>query len=186
MIGNSIGVFVFTVLAVLRFDQAFHGSWMSALIALQSGLAVWLYFRRNKPEETVSKWVQALAWVSALLPIAFSPGTQGAGWPHLLPVPGLLIALWAMISLGKSFSIAPADRGLVQKGPYRIVRHPMYLGELLSLVGVLIVAWSLWNALIFTAFTVSVIWRILEEEALLDEYETYRFEVSWRLVWQVW
>ena len=186
MAGNIVGVFIFAILAVVRLDQALHGSWIAALLAFQSSLAVWLYFRRNESGESVSKSVQALAWVSALLPMTFFPSIPKVVWLSFLPVPGLLLALWAMVSLNRSFSIAPADRGLVQRGPYRLIRHPMYLGELLSLAGVLAYAWSLWNVLIFVTFAGSVVWRILEEEIVIDDYEHYKFNVSWRLVWLVW
>ena len=186
MAGNIVGVFIFAILAVVRFDQALHGSWIAALLAFQSGLAVWLYFRRNEPGESVSKSVQALAWVSALLPMAFSPSIPKVVWLSFLPIPGLLLALWAMVSLNRSFSIAPADRGLVQRGPYSLVRHPMYAGEILSLVGVLISAFSFWNIAIFLLFIASVIWRIRKEEALISHYDDYRAEVRWRLLWMIW
>ena len=186
MSGNIVGVFIFAVLAVVRLDQALHGSWIAALLALQAGVAVLLYFWRNVPGKTANKRTQALTWLSALLPLAFSPSIPKVTWFSLLPIPGLLLALWAMISLNRSFSIAPADRGLVQQGPYKLIRHPMYAGEILSLAGVLMAAFSFWNVAVFVAFIISVVWRVYEEESLIRDYEIYLSEVDWRLLWKIW
>ena len=184
--GNIVGVFIFTILAVVRLNQALHGSWIAILLALQSGIAVWLYFRRTEPEESVDRKTQVLAWISALLPLAFSPRASANPWLALLLVPGLLLALWAMLALDRSFSIAPAKREIVRRGPYKYMRHPMYVGEILSLVGVLIASFSLWNFSLFIAFIASVIWRIYEEESLISDYEIYRSEVQWRFLRKIW
>ena len=186
MIGNVFGVLIFSALAVVRLNQALHGSIIATLLAIQAGLAVWLYFRRNTPEEGVGRKMQALAWASALLPLTFAPGIIEADWLSFLPVPGLLLVFWAMISLNRSFSIAPADRGLVWRGAYSLVRHPMYAGEILSLAGVLLSSFSLWNVAIFIFFIASVIWRIYKEESLISDYEIYRSEVQWRLLRKIW
>ena len=184
--GNIIGVFLFAVFAVVRLNQALQGSVIAALLALQSGIAVWLFFQRNASKRDSSAKIQALAWASALLPIAFSPSIPKAAWLSFLPIPGLLLALWAMVSLRRSFSIAPADRGLVWRGAYRLIRHPMYAGEILSLAGVLVSAFSLWNITIFILFIASVVWRIYEEESLIRDYEIYQSEIEWRLLWKLW
>jgi len=174
MIGNIFGVFIFTILTILRIQQALDGSWIAILLALQSGIAVALYFRRTKPKEKADKKTQALAWVSALLPLAFSPRASTNPWLALLLVPGLLLALWAMLALDRSFSIAPAKREIVTRGPYQYMRHPMYAGEILSLIGVLIASFSLWNVALFLLFLASVMWRIYIEENLLGKDAFYR------------
>ena len=174
MMGNIFGVFIFTILTILRIQQALDGSWIAILLALQSGIAVALYFRRTKPKEKADKKTQALAWVSALLPLAFSPRASTNPWLALLLVPGLLLALWAMLALDRSFSIAPAKREIVTRGPYQYMRHPMYAGEILSLIGVLIASFSLWNVALFLLFLASVMWRIYIEENLLGKDAFYR------------
>ena len=167
MIGNLFGVFLFAMLTVLRISQALDGSWIAVLLTLQSGLAIALYFRRSEPEESVGWAAQAFAWFSALLPMAFSPGMTKTLWLILAPVPGLLLALWAMLALDRSFSVAPARRVLVTRGPYAYLRHPMYFGEIISFVGVLIASFSLWNIAIFALFLVTVAWRMSVENKLL-------------------
>jgi protein-S-isoprenylcysteine O-methyltransferase Ste14 len=49
---------------------------------------------------------------------------------------GLAIALWALWALRRAFSIVPQARELVTTGPYRLARHPMYLGYVLANLGV--------------------------------------------------
>jgi len=167
MMGNLFGVFIFTILTVLRIQQALDGSWIAILLALQSGIAIALYFRRTKPKEKADKKTQAFAWMSALLPLALSPRASANPWLALLLVPGLLLALWAMLALDRSFSIAPAKREIVTRGPYKYMHHPMYAGEILSLAGFLVSSLSLWNGAIFLLFSVSVVWRMCEEEKLI-------------------
>ena len=179
MIGNIFGVFIFTILTVLRIQQALNGSWIAMLLALQSGIAVALYFRRTKPDESTDRKTQAVTWISALLPLAFSPRASTNPWLALLLVPGLLLALWAMLALDRSFSIAPAKRKIVTRGPYKYMRHPMYGGEILSLIGVLIASFSLWNMALLLVFLASVIWRIRVEETLLGKDASYAKSVPW-------
>ena len=169
MIGNIFVVLIFTVLTVLRIQQVLNGSWIAMLLALQSGIAVALYFRRTKPEESTDRKTQAVAWISALLPLAFSPRASTNPW----------LALWAMLALDRSFSIAPAKREIVTRGPYKYMRHPMYGGEILSLIGVLIASFSLWNMALLLIFLASVIWRIRVEENLLGRDAFYRKSVPW-------
>ena len=179
MIGNIFGVLIFTLLTVLRIQQALNGSWIAIFLALQSGIAVALYFRRTEPEENTDRKTQAFAWISALMPLAFSPRASTNPWLALLLIPGLFLALWAMIALDRSFSIAPAKREIVTRGPYRYMRHPMYGGEILSLIGVLIASFSLWNLILFLIFIASVIWRIRIEENLLGRDVFYAKSVPW-------
>src|SRR5580704_8149618 len=54
----------------------------------------------------------------------------------VLGVVGMAIALPAMASLRRSFSLTPQARRLTTSGPYRIIRHPLYLGETLNVIGI--------------------------------------------------
>ena len=88
---------------------------------------------------------------------------------------GATIALW---QLGRSFSIMAESRKLVTTGPYRFVRHPLYVTEELMMIGVFIQFASVWTALIFAAHVAFQLRRICNEEAILStsfpEYEAYR------------
>ncbi|MBT7188743.1 MAG: isoprenylcysteine carboxylmethyltransferase family protein [Anaerolineae bacterium] len=185
MTGNIFGVFIFTILTVLRIQQLLNGSWIAVFLFLQSAIAVVLYFRRANSAKNTAQKKQVLAWLSALFPLAFSPRASAEMWHAFLLVPGLILTLWAMLSLNRSFSVAPADRGLVWTGAYRFIRHPMYAGEILSFIGILIGSFSAWNTGVFILFVISVIWRIYTEEALIENYKTYKEEVRWRVLWKV-
>ncbi len=181
MIGKACGVFLLTFLAGVRGWQFAHGSWLAGFLLAQAGIAVWLLVGRREAEVEAGWLAQAAAWASAALPLAMAG--QGCS---LLPVPGLILSIWASMALGASFAIAPADRGLARRGPYRWLRHPMYTGELLSLLGTLAAAWSVWNALLLTAFTAAVVWRIGVEEGVIAGYDEYAGRVRWRLLPGVW
>ena len=124
---NATGAAFFVFLFIIRAVQAAGGNWIAILLALQSAVAAFLLVM-HKPVERMSHPVMTLlSWLCALLPLTFNLAEADA----LYSLPGLLLALWALFALGFSFSIAPEDRGVVMRGPYRLVRHPMYLGELI-------------------------------------------------------
>jgi protein-S-isoprenylcysteine O-methyltransferase Ste14 len=162
-------------------------------LAAQSGLAAyWLVFRRRQTGKT-SIFRQITAWVSALLPLALhlphaplGAGPQETVAGQILTLAGLGLVLWALASLGPSFGIAPADRGLVTCGPYRWVRHPMYLGELIAVTSAVLGAPSPWNSLVLHTLLVTLLLRIRWEECLLYNYATYAGRVRWRLIPYLW
>ena len=79
---------------------------------------------------------------------------------------------------------------VISTGPYALIRHPMYAGALVMIVGVALALGSWW-ALAFLPFTILVlIWRILDEEQLLKRdlpgYTEYTHNVRYRLVPHLW
>jgi protein-S-isoprenylcysteine O-methyltransferase Ste14 len=91
---------------------------------------------------------------------------------------GLTFSIYAAASLGRSFGLAPEARGLVTSGAYRLVRHPLYLGELVAALGVLLpILWPL-TISIFSCFCLCQgVRAVLEERALtaaFPEYAEYR------------
>ena len=102
---------------------------------------------------------------------------------------GLSIVVVAFLALGRSFGFAAADRGLVRRGPYAVVRHPIYASYFVLQAGYLLQSISLWNAMVMLFVTSCNIGRALAEERLLatsEHYETYRAQVRWRLFPGVW
>ena len=96
----------------------------------------------------------------------------------ILLLSGTLFATFAAIVLGRSFSIMPEARRLVMAGPYSMVRHPIYLGEILGSAGLVVGSRSLGALVIYLVFVFLQIQRIRYEEAPLSrvfpEYEEYR------------
>lgn len=106
-------------------------------------------------------------------------------------VAGGMLASAAFLSLGRSFAILPAVRGVVRRGPYGLVRHPAYLGETAMIVGCCLAQQPLgwWHFWPMAAVLPAVIARILAEERLLRpaaEYRDYARGVRWRLLPGLW
>jgi protein-S-isoprenylcysteine O-methyltransferase Ste14 len=74
---------------------------------------------------------------------------------------------------------------LVSTGPYAVVRHPMYAGALFYLIGTPLALGSYWGLLVVAAMTPILVWRLLDEERLLEQrlpgYSDYKRKVRWRL-----
>ena len=192
MKAHSIPISVWTSLAfwISLVGLRLHEAWQNArlipaLLAAQSVLIAWLLITRNK-QAVETGWLQKIvAWVSAFLPLALRIHHEtfvGQGFSSF----GLLLVLWAMGTLGRSFGIAPADRGLVKIGPYRFIRHPMYLGELISLAGAASGDPSIVNLIPLTVLFLSLLLRIHWEELVVFNYGSYARQVRWRLIPGVW
>jgi protein-S-isoprenylcysteine O-methyltransferase Ste14 len=111
-----------------------------------------------------------------IVPVAFAAG---------LWLLGTFLQVSAKIALGRSFGCIPAHRGLKRGGPYRLVRHPMYAGYLLSHLAFLLMNPTLGNFLIYAICDAIQIPRIRVEEQLLGRdphYVSYCKQVRWRVV----
>jgi len=98
---------------------------------------------------------------------------------------GLAIVVLGKLSLGRSFGLAPANRGIVCSGLYRFVRHPIYLGYLITHVGFVIANPADWNLFILAAADGALMLRAIREERTLaqdDQYRSYMERVRWRIV----
>jgi protein-S-isoprenylcysteine O-methyltransferase Ste14 len=96
----------------------------------------------------------------------------------LLTIIGSVGAVVALSQLGRSFSLMAETRQLVTTGPYRFVRHPLYLAEEIALIGLFVQFVSLWTALLFAAQIGFQLRRMHNEELVLSvrfpEYVAYR------------
>jgi protein-S-isoprenylcysteine O-methyltransferase Ste14 len=106
--------------------------------------------------------------------------------PTLVQMAGLLGWAAALATLGRSFGVVPADRGLVSHGPYRFVRHPIYAFEALFFLGYLMAVPTPRSFIVIAAWTVLQVGRIIREERILGGYDEYRQQVRWRLIPFVW
>ncbi len=102
---------------------------------------------------------------------------------------GLAICVTSFLALGRSFGFVAADRGLVRRGPYAVVRHPIYASYLLLQFGYLLQSISVRNALVMVFASGCNVGRALAEDRVLatnGHYEPYRRQVRWRLLPGVW
>jgi len=95
----------------------------------------------------------------------------------LLVIGGLGFAIWAGLCLGRSMSIVPEARQLVTRGPYCVIRHPLYLGEMVATAGIALQYVAPWALLLLGLQCVFQLLRIKNEERLLlgafPEYAAY-------------
>jgi len=93
------------------------------------------------------------------------------------------LTVWGMWTLRRSFSITVEARCLVTRGPYRLVRHPIYLGEILAAVSVFVLRYSWLNAFILTLFVLIQLSRsYLEENKLKRIFPEYNDNLG-RSLW---
>ncbi|VWD15746.1 isoprenylcysteine carboxyl methyltransferase [Burkholderia lata] len=98
---------------------------------------------------------------------------------------GIAFQLFAKLSLGRSFGLLPANRGVVSVGAYRFVRHPIYAAYLLSEIGFVLANYSPRNVFMITSWMLLQIGRISLEERVLSEdadYRAYKEKVRYRLI----
>ncbi len=108
---------------------------------------------------------------------------------QMLFVGGTIFTLAAFLNLGKNFSIRPAYRGLVTNGFYRLVRHPIYMGETIMALACLLSGRLDYALPVFAFLMFFQILRIREEEGLLksdEKYADYVLKTRWRLIPFVW
>ena len=87
---------------------------------------------------------------------------------------GVILALYSLSYLRNRFSIVPEARGLITTGPYRLVRHPIYLGEIIAGFGLVMPTLLSLHALVLTIFVIAQLTRTYYEERMLRRvYPTY-------------
>jgi protein-S-isoprenylcysteine O-methyltransferase Ste14 len=83
-----------------------------------------------------------------------------------------------------------AGQAVVSTGPYAVVRHPMYAGALVMLLGTPLALGSWWALGPFLILLLTIIWRLLDEEQFLARdlpgYDAYRAKVRHRLLPYTW
>lgn len=161
------------------------------LVVFQSTVVVLAIFRRDVA--TVDRRVVAFAagWAGTVLPLFLRPTATGpdllAG--QVLQVAGLVLQVVAVLSLGRSFGIVAADRGIKTGGAYRLVRHPIYAAYLLADVGFVISHPSVGNVAAISAalgFQIVRIWFEERHLAANPEYVEFSRARRWRLIPGVW
>jgi protein-S-isoprenylcysteine O-methyltransferase Ste14 len=117
-------------------------------------------------------------------PASFA-GIAPEGVTVIIAAIGMIVVVCGKASLGRSFGLVPANRGVVSTGMYRFVRHPIYLGYLITHAGFVIANPLNWNWAVLIAADVALMSRaVLEEKTLAkdDAYREYMRRTPWRVV----
>jgi protein-S-isoprenylcysteine O-methyltransferase Ste14 len=132
--------------------------------------------------------VPLLSYLSPLVLLnltMFTSARYSFPWLVLQSVAGLILALLSFWSLRRSFAVLPSVRAIVSQGPYRWVRHPLYLGEATFILGMMMLAFNLLSLLVFGIFIALMLARIRMEERKLstqEEYRLYASSVKYRMI----
>jgi protein-S-isoprenylcysteine O-methyltransferase Ste14 len=87
---------------------------------------------------------------------------------------GVVLTQVARVYMGRSFGILPANRGIVSKGPFRWVRHPIYFGWLVLSIGYAMSYANPRNILLIVVTLPFMVWRIDQEDEHLSADAAYR------------
>jgi protein-S-isoprenylcysteine O-methyltransferase Ste14 len=164
------------------------------LLLIRNSLLTFFFISRKLSKETSAEFMPWAAAVGGTLIGYFfvpAPTTSPAlvmagGW---IMVIGVLLAIIAVSSLGRSFGIVPSNRGIRTGGFYRLVRHPAYGTYFIIDLGFVLVHPTLRNGLVFIAFIMLSYYRSVFEEQLLmgdPDYVAYRQTVRWRFIPGIW
>ncbi len=203
------------VLFVCGGDFGWWQAWVYALLIVAAGVGGRILAERRHPGLTAERqntksvqeakaWDKVLAPLMALsisFPLVIVAGLDHRfGWSPVFPLWLIVLGIF-LIALGYAFAVwafvenrffssvvrIQTDRGHVvcDSGPYRIVRHPGYAGNILPLPGIVLALSSLWTLIpAAVALVIAVIRTALEDQTLQEElpgYQEYARRVRYRL-----
>lgn len=189
VVANVIVVLLFALLAFSCYRQfRVTGSinWLG-LLAVNALFVCLFIVRRDATTISTSPALWVLAFSGSALALLMRPVESdefvvvGNGIQFL----GIALIIVAALSLRRSFGIVPANRGIRREGLYRVVRHPLYCAELLTLIGFVIANPSTRNALLWIGTAVLQFSRACAEEKFLSAdpaYREYASRVKYRLI----
>ncbi|WP_342236290.1 methyltransferase family protein [Inquilinus sp. OTU3971] len=172
-------VFGFLLFSLLRGFQRSGNPLDLALLVSEGSVVLFILIRRTTTEVSLRPIDWLIAVAGSIAPLLVRPtGTAEAAMvpavvSALLMLAGFAMQIAAKLTLNRSFGIVAANRGVKVDGPYRIVRHPMYAGYLLTQIGFLLNQPSLWNFSVYAVGLGFQLWRLLAEERILTEDPAY-------------
>ncbi len=144
--------------------------------------------RRSARALDRSMKARVLTTISVLGPPLLAPAAVAPFAPEAVTVAvscaGLAVVIAGKITLGRSFALLPANRGIVSTGLYQVVRHPIYMGYLVTHVAFLAANPSARNVVaLLIADTALLVRAVCEEQTLAKDpaYRDYQTRVRWRV-----
>lgn len=191
-------------------------AWLYLLVFVGSAAIITWYLWRNDPrllerrveagptaeKQTLQKVIQAVAAITFIASLVVPALDHRFAWSRVpvafeilgdvLVVIGFFIVF--RVFQENSFSAATikvaSDQKVIATGPYAVVRHPMYAGALVMLVGTPLALGSWWGLLLLIPMTLVLVLRLLDEERFLARnlpgYTEYCQRVRYRLAPYIW
>ncbi len=207
-----MGIALFLPAGTFQFWQA----WLFLTIFILSSALITVYLWKKDPrllerrvkggpaaeKENTQRWIQGVASIAFLAILIIPSFDHRFRWSQV-PIP-IIIAGDMLVGLGfllvflvfrentyTSATIEVAEnQNVVATGPYSIVRHPMYSGGLILLLGTPLALGSWYGLWLFVLLAIVIIARLLDEEKFLTEnlsgYTEYCSKVHDRLIPLIW
>ncbi|NNC36372.1 MAG: isoprenylcysteine carboxylmethyltransferase family protein [Hyphomonadaceae bacterium] len=196
-LGKSLMIFVFAILAFIQSGSVAYlfrfpdqiDNWWLVLISRSFSLiflvmVVLFTLLRLPPKDNadgIEPRISSIVGTFAMMALIVLPtGEVSEGFrvfSTIMIVVGTLLSIYCLRWLGRSFSIMATARKLVTSGPYGIVRHPLYLVEAITSMGIIISNWSVAAVVVGTIHFAFQFRRMFNEERVLrrtfPEYEKY-------------
>ena len=188
---RALVVSLFTLLTIRIGASFLETRHLTGLLLLVSELLVVVLTVVRRPALSVdrSRRGRLLTAISMAGPPLVAPiagvGLVPDAWTAAASTAGLLVIIGGKLSLGRSFGLVPANRGVVSTGLYRLVRHPIYAGYLVTHAAFVIANPRLWNVALLVTTDFALLLRAIQEERTLQAdpaYGKYCERVRWRIV----
>jgi protein-S-isoprenylcysteine O-methyltransferase Ste14 len=203
-----MGLLLFVPAGTARYWQA----WIYLAVFFGSSLLITLYLMKKDPallkrrlsggptaeKEKTQKIIMFFTTIGFIALLVVPALDHRFGWsrvPFYIVIAGdLLTALGFYIVFlvykENTFAFATirvaCDQKVISTGPYAVLRHPMYAGSSLYLLGMPLALGSYWGLLVIAAAMPFLIWRLLDKERFLSKnlqgYTEYCAKVRWRLI----
>lgn len=191
LLSRAVVVSLFTLLTVRIAANVIETGHVTGLLLLVSELIVVVLtvIRRRAVVVDRSRRGRLLTALSMAGPPLVFPvvgvGLVGDTWTAAASGAGLLVIIAGKLSLGRSFGLVPANRGIVSSGIYRLVRHPIYLGYLITHTAFVVANPTLWNLSLLLITDTALLLRAVQEERTLavdPAYVDYCTRTRWRIL----
>jgi protein-S-isoprenylcysteine O-methyltransferase Ste14 len=211
---------LFVIIVLFLFVPAgsfdFWQAWVYSIILVGSSATITFYLWKTDPEllarrvnagpvaekERTQKLVQSFNTLLFIAFLVISALDHRYGWsnvPLYIVILGEILVILGyflifLVFRENAFASAiievTADQKVITTGPYSLVRHPLYMGGLIMMLGTPLALGSWWGLLMFIPFTLGIIWRLLDEEKFLSKnlpgYKEYCQKVRYRLIPFLW
>ena len=156
-------------------------------------------FVEKEPNQKIIMSLTSLGFVGLLVVPALDHRFGWSQMPSAMAFAGDGLVAFGFLVIFRVFRENPftsatielaAEQRVISTGPYALMRHPMYAGGLVLLLGIPVALGSWWGLLVFVATMPALIWRLIDEERFLARslpgYRAYQNKVRYRLVPPVW